>query len=90
MTLDSKIGSTSFGKPPPWWDAGRERFFVLSLFFFFVFFVLFFFFRTEYVVELIGMVTKSQPVLVLMEFMENGDLQNFLRKRRQGKISHVI
>ena len=81
MMLDSKIGLTSFGKPPPWWDAGRERFFVLFLFFFF---------RTEYVVELIGMVTKSQPVLVLMEFMENGDLQNFLRKRRQGKISHVI
>ena len=38
--------------------------------------------RTEHVVKLIGMVTKSQPVLVLMEFMENGDLQNFLRKRR--------
>ena len=34
--------------------------------------------------KLIGMVTKSQPVFVLMEFMGNGDLQNFLRKRRQG------
>ena len=43
-----------------------------------------FFFRTEHVVKLIGMVTKSQPVFVLMEFMGNGDLQNFLRKRRQG------
>ena len=46
----------------------------------------FFFFRTEHVVKLIGMVTKSQPVFVLMEFMGNGDLQNFLRKRRQGII----
>ena len=42
------------------------------------------FFRTEHVVKLIGMVTKSSPVLVLMEFMENGDLENFLRNRRQG------
>ena len=41
-------------------------------------------FRTEHVVGLIGMVTKSQPVLVLMEFMENGDLRNFLVKHRQG------
>ena len=41
-------------------------------------------FSTEHVVKLIGMVTKSQPVLVLMEFMENGDLENFLRNRRQG------
>jgi len=40
--------------------------------------------RTEHVVGLIGMVTKSQPVLVLMEFMENGDLRNFLVKHRQG------
>ena len=37
MMLDSKIGSTSFGKPPPWWDAGRERLFVLSLLFFLCF-----------------------------------------------------
>ena len=44
----------------------------------------FFFFRTEHVVKLIGMVTKFQPVLVLMEFMENGDLENFLRNRRQS------
>ena len=49
-----------------------------------------FFFRTEHVVKLIGMVTKSSPVLVLMEFMENGDLENFLRNRRQGiKIPEV-
>ena len=27
--------------------------------------------------------TNSQPVLVLMEFMENGDLHSFLKKRRQ-------
>ena len=42
--------------------------------------------RTEHVVKLIGMVTTSLPVLVLMEFMENGDLECFLRKRRQGSI----
>ena len=28
------------------------------------------------------MVTKSQPVLLLMEFLGKGDLQNFLRNRR--------
>ena len=49
-----------------------------------LFFCLFLLLRTEHVVKLIGMVTKSQPVLVLMEFMENGDLENFLRSRRQG------
>ena len=27
--------------------------------------------------------TNSQPVLVVMEFMENGDLHSFLKKRRQ-------
>ena len=27
--------------------------------------------------------TNSQPVLVLIEFMENGDLHSFLKKRRQ-------
>ena len=26
--------------------------------------------------------THSQPVLVLIEFMENGDLHSFLKKRR--------
>ena len=28
-------------------------------------------------------VFNSQPVLVVMEFMENGDLQSFLKKHRQ-------
>ena len=48
------------------------------------------FFRTEHVVKLIGMVTKSSPVLVLMEFMENGDLENFLRNHRQGIINPLM
>jgi len=38
--------------------------------------------RTEHVIKLIGVVSLSQPVLVLMELMENGDLKEFLRKRR--------
>ena len=37
-----------------------------------------------------GVVTISQPILVLIEFMENGDLENFLRKRRQGVINSVV
>ena len=67
---------SSFGKRPPWKDAGGQKCFLVCL--------LFLLLRTEHVVKLIGMVTKSQPVLVLMEFMENGDLENFLRNCRQG------
>ena len=37
-----------------------------------------------------GVVTISQPILVLIEFMENGDLENFLRKRRQGIINPAV
>ena len=29
-----------------------------------------------------------QPVLVLIEFMENGDLQSFLKKRRQESFAN--
>ena len=83
---------SSFEKRQPWRDAGRE----ISLYLGFLLLSLQSnvteqpityskpSFRTEHVVKLIGMVTKSQPVLVLMEFMENGDLENFLRGRRQG------
>jgi len=38
--------------------------------------------KTEHVVKLIGVVSMGQPTLVLMELMENGDLKNFLYKRR--------
>ena len=37
---------------------------------------------TEHVIKLIGVVSQSQPVLVLMELMENGDLKEYLRKHR--------
>ena len=47
------------------------------------FFISYFASRTEHVVKLVGMVTTSLPVLVLMEFMENGDLECFLKKHRQ-------
>ena len=39
-------------------------------------------FSTEHVIKLIGVVSQSQPVLVLMELMENGDLKEYLRKHR--------
>jgi len=38
--------------------------------------------NTEHVIKLIGVVSQSQPVLVLMELMENGDLKEYLRKHR--------
>jgi insulin receptor len=34
------------------------------------------------VIKLIAVVSQSQPVLVLMELMENGDLKEYLRKHR--------
>lgn len=38
--------------------------------------------NTTHVIKLIGVVSQSQPVLVLMELMENGDLKEYLRKHR--------
>jgi hypothetical protein len=34
------------------------------------------------VVKLIGVVSKGQPALVIMELMANGDLKNYLRMHR--------
>lgn len=36
----------------------------------------------HHVVRLIGVVSRSQPVTVVMELMENGDLKTFLRRHR--------
>ena len=39
-------------------------------------------FKCHHVVRLIGVVSKGQPALVLMELMPFGDLKNFLRQHR--------
>lgn len=39
-------------------------------------------FDTHHVVRLLGVVSRSQPVLVLMELMVNGDLKGYLRLHR--------
>ena len=39
-------------------------------------------FECHHVVRLIGVVSKGQPALVLMELMARGDLKNFLRQHR--------
>ncbi|XP_076465772.1 LOW QUALITY PROTEIN: putative molluscan insulin-related peptide(s) receptor [Babylonia areolata] len=39
-------------------------------------------FNCYHVVKLIGVVSKGQPALVIMELMANGDLKNFLRMHR--------
>ncbi|OXA61387.1 Insulin-like peptide receptor [Folsomia candida] len=36
----------------------------------------------NHVVKLLGIVSKSQPIFVIMELMENGDLKQYLRSRR--------
>lgn len=36
----------------------------------------------HHVVKLLGIVSKTQPIFVIMELMENGDLKNYLRSRR--------
>jgi insulin receptor len=38
--------------------------------------------NTTHVVKLLGVVSQGQPVLVLMELMENGDLRKYLRALR--------
>lgn len=39
-------------------------------------------FDTHHVVRLLGVVSRGQPVLVIMELMVNGDLKGFLRSHR--------
>ena len=39
-------------------------------------------FDSIHIVQLLGIVTKTQPYLVIMELMANGDLKTFLRKNR--------
>ena len=39
-------------------------------------------FDTFHIIELLGIVSNTQPFLVIMELMANGDLKTFLRKNR--------
>lgn len=39
-------------------------------------------FKCYHVVRLLGVVSKGQPCLVVMELMANGDLKNYLRRHR--------
>ena len=39
-------------------------------------------FHSEHVVRLLGIVSVSEPVLVIMELMAKGDLKNYLRSLR--------
>ncbi|CAK9825863.1 Insulin-like receptor [Anthophora retusa] len=41
-------------------------------------------FDAHHVVKLLGVVTRGQPTLVIMELMVNGDLKKFLRSHRPG------
>ncbi|XP_033097029.1 insulin-like peptide receptor [Anneissia japonica] len=38
--------------------------------------------RTHHIVQLLGVVSKGQPTYVIMEYMAQGDLKNWLRNRR--------
>lgn len=41
------------------------------------------------IIRLEGVVTKSRPVMIITEFMENGALDSFLRVRRCGAVPAV-
>ena len=49
-------------------------------------------FNCNHVLRLLGVVSAGDPVLVIMELMENGDLKSFLRRRRPVsiKLGYVI
>lgn len=40
-------------------------------------------FNSNFLVKLIGVVTVQEPILVVMEYMENGDLKRYLRQKYQ-------
>lgn len=42
------------------------------------------------IIRLEGVVTKSRPVMIITEFMENGALDSFLRVRRGGAVWAVV
>uniref|UniRef100_A0A914DG32 receptor protein-tyrosine kinase n=1 Tax=Acrobeloides nanus TaxID=290746 RepID=A0A914DG32_9BILA len=46
-------------------------------------------FNTSYIVRLYGVVSDGQPVLVVMEMMEKGNLRDFLRSHRPGAEENV-
>jgi hypothetical protein len=53
-------------------------------------FVLFFReFKAHHVVKLLGVVSKGQPTLVIMELMANGDLKSYLRSHRPDSEENV-
>ena len=45
-------------------------------------------FSCNHVVKLLGVVSKTQPTLVIMELMANGDLKTFLRLHRPDDEEH--
>ena len=45
---------------------------------------------TPHVVKLLGVVTEGFPQYVILELMDNGDLKNYLRKRRPNPPSHRV
>uniref|UniRef100_A0A914VMH7 receptor protein-tyrosine kinase n=1 Tax=Plectus sambesii TaxID=2011161 RepID=A0A914VMH7_9BILA len=46
-------------------------------------------FNTAFIVKLFGVVSDGQPVLVVMELMEKGNLRDYLRSRRPGAEENV-
>ncbi|XP_026320144.1 insulin receptor-like isoform X2 [Hyposmocoma kahamanoa] len=46
-------------------------------------------FDTHHVVRLLGVVSRGQPTLVVMELMENGDLKTYLRSHRPDSESSL-
>uniref|UniRef100_A0A914ZNN2 receptor protein-tyrosine kinase n=1 Tax=Parascaris univalens TaxID=6257 RepID=A0A914ZNN2_PARUN len=49
-------------------------------------------FEHENVIRLIGVVTKSEPIMIITEFMENGSLDQFLRKHDDGllRVTQIV
>jgi len=46
-------------------------------------------FDTSFIVKLLGVVSDGQPVLVVMELMQNGNLRDFLRSKRPDAEENV-
>uniref|UniRef100_A0A915PFL3 receptor protein-tyrosine kinase n=1 Tax=Setaria digitata TaxID=48799 RepID=A0A915PFL3_9BILA len=46
-------------------------------------------FAHENVIRLIGVVTKNEPIMIVIEYMENGSLDQFLRKNDNGVLELV-
>lgn len=45
-------------------------------------------FDCEHIVKMLGVCVEAEPYYIILELMDSGDLQSFLRLSRPNKVKH--